>query len=333
MGFASIVAQLLGGLLVSLNLFGWSWRTIFLINVPIGLVAIAFAVRLLRESRSARRPTLDFIGAGLISLGLFLLIYPLVEGREAGWPTWSFGMMLTALPTFFIFVLYERRLVRRGRTPLVALHLFEVPVIAFGLVVSIAFFLGLATFFVVLTVFFQSGQGYSAFSAGLMFLPFAIGFSAASMVSGAVAARLGGRVVAFGSFLMALGLLGVVVLAWIASRSDVGAIDARPLVLLFLIYGLGQGLAQPALINTVVGSAGVSAEDAGSAAGLFLTTAQSALALGVAAIGDIFFSRLDGTPVATDYAAALSLTLSCNLILQVATIVLVLMMPRMVRRS
>jgi EmrB/QacA subfamily drug resistance transporter len=332
MGFASIVAQLLGGLLVSLNLFGWSWRTIFLINVPIGLVAIAFAVRLLRESRSASRPTLDFIGAGLISLGLFLLIYPLVEGREAGWPTWSFGMMLAAAPTFFVFVLYERRLVRRGRTPLVALHLFRVPVIAYGLVVSIMFFLGLATFFVVLTLFFQSGQGYSAFAAGLMFLPFAIGFSVASMVSGPVAARLGGRSVALGSFLMALGLLGTVVLASIASQPDAGAIDERLLVPLFLIYGLGQGLAQPTLINTVVGSAGVSAEDAGSAAGLFLTTAQSALALGVAAIGDVFFSRLDGTPAATDYAAALALTLSCNLVLQVATIVLVLMLPRMVRQ-
>jgi MFS family permease len=105
------------------------------------------------------------------------------------------------------------------------------------------------------------------------------------------------------------------------------------LVPLFLIYGLGQGLAQPALINIVVGSSGVSGEDAGSAAGLFLTTAQSSIALGVAAIGDVFFSRLGDMPAPTDYFAALSDTLSWNLVLQVATFLLVLLLPMLGRRA
>ena len=115
--------------------------------------------------------------------------------------------------------------------------------------------------------------------------------------------------------MMVVGLAGVVIVA-----------QAEPLLMVpgFLIYGLGQGLAQPAMINAVVGSAGVSGEDAGAAAGLFLTVAQSSIALGVAAIGDVFFARLGGAPDAVDYGAALVRALACNLVLLLAALTLVL---------
>jgi EmrB/QacA subfamily drug resistance transporter len=306
MDFASIVAQLLGGLLVTMDLFGWSWRLIFLVNIPIGLVAVVVASRMIRESRHPNRPTVDLVGVGLASLGLFLLIYPLVDGREAGWPAWSFAMLLATLPVLVGFVCYERRVVRRGRSPLVALHLFRVATVTLGLVVSVMFFSGLGVFFVVLTVFFQEGFGYSAFSAGLMFLPFAVGFSGASAVSGPIATRIGARIVNLGTFLMILGLLGIIALA---------------------------RLAQPALINTVIGSSGVSGEDSGSAAGLFLTTAQSAIALGVAAIGDVFFALLGPKPNAATYVEALSGALSCNLVLQAATFLMVFLLRRVGRST
>ena len=329
MGFASILAQLLGGLLVSLNLFGWSWRLIFLINIPIGLVAIVLASSMVRESRSTSRPTVDLVGVGLASLGLFLLIYPIVEGREAGWPAWSWAMLAGTVPVFVGFVRYEQRVVRRGRSPLLALQLLRVWTVTLGLVVSIVFFSGAGVFFVVLTVFFQEGFGYSPFTAGLMFLPFAIGFSGASAVSGPIATRMGPRILNLGTLLMIVGLLGTVALSRRASAAPMAAaIDEWMLVLLFLVYGMGQGLVQPSLINTVVGSSGVSGEDAGSAAGLFLTTAQSSIALGVAAIGGLFFSRLGPTPNAASYLEALSSALSCNLVLQIATFLLVLLLPR-----
>jgi MFS family permease len=140
MGVASIVAQLLGGLLITLDLFGWSWRWIFLVNIPCGLVAVVVAARMLRESRPPTRPTLDLMGVGLVSLGLCLLLYPLVEGREAGWPAWSWAMLVATLPVLGGFVGYERHVVRRGRSPLVALHLFQVATVTLGLVVSVAFF-------------------------------------------------------------------------------------------------------------------------------------------------------------------------------------------------
>ncbi len=114
MGLASIVAQLLGGLLVSLDLFGWSWRLIFLINIPIGFGALVLASRMVRESRSPSRPTLDLGGVGLASLGLFLLIYPIVEGQEAGWPAWSIVMLAATLPVLVGFVYHERRVLQRA---------------------------------------------------------------------------------------------------------------------------------------------------------------------------------------------------------------------------
>jgi len=329
MGFASIVAQLLGGLLVTMDLFGWSWRPIFLVNIPIGLVAVVVASRVIRESRSPSRPTLDLVGVGLASLGLFLLIYPIVEGREASWPVWSFVMLLATLPVLVGFVLYERRVVRWGRSPLVALHLFRVATVTVGLVVSVVFFSGIGVFFVVLTVFFQEGFGYSAFSAGLMFLPFAVGVSGASAVSGPISARIGARIVNLGTCLMMLGLLGIITLARLVHAAPVvAAMDWRMLVPIFMIYGLGQGLAQPALITTVIGSSGVADADAGAVVGLFLTTAQSAIALGVAAIGDVFFVRLGPQPTAAAYVEALSGALSCNLVLQAATFLLVFLLRR-----
>jgi MFS family permease len=209
------------------------------------------------------------------------------------------------------------------------LHLLQIRALRLGLILSVVFFCTAGVFFVVLTVFFQAGLGYSAFQAGLMFLPFAIGFSASSIISGPIANRIGPRIINLGSLLMALGLLGIIIVAQQANRaSGTEAIDQRFLMAIFLVYGLGQGLAQPALINTVIGSSGVTGNDAGSAVGLFLTTAQSVIALGVAAVGDVFFSWLGEAPTTTTYIDALSAALSCNLVLMVATFVLALLLPR-----
>ncbi|MFL5287071.1 MAG: MFS transporter [Rhodopila sp.] len=328
MGLASIVAQLFGGSLVTLDLFGLSWRLIFLVNVPIGLVALLLATRMLRESRGRGPITLDLPGAGLVSLALLLLIFPLVEGREAGWPGWSFGMMGAAVVVFVAFIVYERWVVHRGRTPLIALHLFRVPTIAFGLLTSVIFFLGLAAYSVVLTVTFQVGFGYSAFSTGLLFLPFAVGFSVASALSGRVATLVRGRTISIGSLLMGIALLGLVTMISVTGGQFLADPGRLPLLIgLFLVYGLGQGLAQPAFIHLVTSGASVNEADAGSAAGLFLTTAQSALALGVAALGDVFFAWLGPAPLPLDYASALSAALICNLGLQVLTFFLVLLLP------
>jgi EmrB/QacA subfamily drug resistance transporter len=320
MGLASIMGQVLGGFLVGSDLFGWSWRLIFLVNLPLGLAALSLAAGLVRESRGDSRPTLDWGGVGLASLGLFLLIYPVVAGREAGWPAWAFAMLACVTPVLVTFILHERRVIRAGATPLIALHLVAIPTIRLGLLASVAFFLGLGVFFVVMTVTFQAGFGYSPFQVGLLFPPFAVGFSLASAASGRVTARLGPRILNLGTGLMVVGLLAL--LAMCRAGFAVGWVAAA-----LVVYGMGQGLTQPALINTVIGGSGISADDTGSAVGLFLTTAQSCIAFGVAAIGDVFFARLGAAPGVADYLAAASATLWCNVLLLAGTFLLALRLP------
>jgi EmrB/QacA subfamily drug resistance transporter len=320
MGLASIMGQVFGGFLVASDLFGWSWRLIFLVNLPVGLVALVLAAGMVPESRGDSRPTLDWGGVGLATTALFLLIYPVVAGRQAGWPPWSFAMLACVAPVLAAFVVYERRMVRAAKTPLIALHLLTVGVIRLGLVTSAAFFLGLGVFFVVMTVTLQAGFGYSAFQTGLLFMPFAVAFSLASATSGRVTERLGPRILNLGTGLMAVGLL--VLLMACGAGLPLGWVAAA-----LAIYGVGQGLTQPALINIVIGGSGVGANDTGSAVGLFLTTAQSCIAFGVAAIGDVFFARLGAIPVMADYLTALSVTLWCNLALLLATFLLALRLP------
>src|SRR5580700_6540523 len=124
-GLGTVSGPLLGGLLIQHNLFGWDWRPIFLINVPVGIVAVIASAILVRESRAPRPPKLDPVGVLLISAGLLLLLYPLVQGRELGWPTWTIASMAVSAPVFALFVLYERVKSRADGSPLVELSLFR----------------------------------------------------------------------------------------------------------------------------------------------------------------------------------------------------------------
>jgi hypothetical protein len=155
---------------------------------------------------------------------------------------------------------------------------------------------------------------------GLLFLPFAVSFSLASSISGRVTRRLGPRILNLGTGLMAAGLLLLLVVCH-------AAMPITSVAAVFAIYGIGQGLTQPALINLVIGGSGIGPADTGSAVGLFLTTAQSCIAFGVAAIGDVFFARLGAVPEPADYLAAVSATLWCNLALLAVTFLLALRLP------
>src|SRR5690348_10505445 len=106
-GLGTVSGPLIGGLLIQHNLLGLDWRPIFLINVPVGVLAVAASAVLIRESRAPRPPKLDLVGVGLVSAALLLLLYPLVEGRQLGWPTWTFASMAAAAPVLAAFIGYE----------------------------------------------------------------------------------------------------------------------------------------------------------------------------------------------------------------------------------
>ena len=325
LGLASILAQLVGGALIQANIAGLGWRPIFLVNVPVGFVALVFAHYTLRESRAAGRPTLDIGGMLLVTLSLVLLVYPLVEGRELGWPGWSLALLAAGGPALVAFVGYEWMVQSRGRAPLVSLRLFRDPGFSFGLVMAITFFSGLASFFMGLTIFLQQGFGYSPLATGLVFVAFGIGFVGASLRSSQVARRLGPRTISLGTAMQGLGLLAIVALARLAHGAP---INLWVLWFVLVFYGLGQGFALPTLVASVVGSSRIPPQEAGAAAGVFSMVQQVSFALGIALIMGLFFTVLGSGTAGLDYQRALSAALSCNIGLMAVTCGLAFLLPR-----
>ena len=325
LGLASIAAQLVGGALIQADIAGLSWRPIFLVNVPVGAVALYFAAHTLRDSKAQGRPTLDLGGIVLATLTLGSLIYPLVEGAGLGWPWWTLLMLVASLPALAGFVLYELHLQHRGRSPLVSMRLFRDPGFSLGLVMTVTFFAGLAAFFMGLTIFLQQGFGYGPLATGIVFVAFGIGFVGSSLVSSQVSRRIGPLTISLGTALMGSGLLATVVLAVRAHGAPINLYVLWPVL---IWYGCGQGLALPTLVASVVGSSRIPPQDAGAASGVFTMVQQVAFALGIAVIMGLFFAVLGAGTAHGDYERALSVALSCNAGLMAVTCLLAFFLPR-----
>lgn len=278
-GAASVAGQLLGGLLVSVDLFGLGWRTVFLINLPIIALAVPAAICWVRDSRSERAGHLDMVGALLLAAGLLAVVVPLIEGRERDWPWWCVGLLILAPPLLLAFWRWEQGQERGHGTPLVPPSVLASPGLRYTLAATF-FFYTLAPFFLVFSVYEQTGLGHDALTAGLAVLPLGIGFLLGPLCSATVARRLGANTACFGMALEALGALAAASLAWVDAP---GWLPAP----LFLI-GVGQGIALPALVRLNVDQ--VDARWAGLAAGMVNATLQISASVSTATIGGLFFA-------------------------------------------
>lgn len=326
-GTSSFSGNVLGGLLVSANIFDLSWRPIFLINLPVGLITVIAASKLLKESRSPKAHRLDLGGVAIMTTALTLLLYPLIQGREAGWPAWAFVCLGAVIPIMILFVRYERQVTARGGSPLVELSLFHDRAFVIGLFSGVCFFNGTASFFLIFTVFLQNGLGYSPREAGLTVAWFAIAFLGSSLASVRIQPKLGSRIINLGALLMITGLVSLLVLT--ASRgASLGGLELAPVL---LVYGTGQGFIMPTLVSTIL--INIKGQDAGSASGVLSTVQQASFATGVAVIGTVFFSVLGTLTSAEAFVHALRSALSVNISLLVVTFILILRIPRFPARD
>ncbi|WP_149259214.1 MFS transporter [Actinomadura sp. K4S16] len=288
LGFASVAGVIVGGLLVEGDVFGLEWRSIFLINLPVGLIALIAGWFVVGESHSPTAPKLDLLGMVLAVSGILLLIYPLIKGRDHGWPAWIFAMMAASAVVLALFVAYEHRRTRTVGSPLVVLGLFRARAFTTGMVGYLIFWISLGGFFLVWTLYLQMGLGWSPLHAGLTAAIFAVGAGAGSGLSVEVLTPRFGRKV-----LMAGALFNAAGFAWYALAADhygPGISSwgmAGPLVL----AGFGFGLVIAPIVDVIL--AGVDRHDAGSASGLLNTTQQVGWALGVALVGVLFFAQLE----------------------------------------
>jgi EmrB/QacA subfamily drug resistance transporter len=287
LGLAAVGGQLIGGVLVQADIAGLGWRSCFLINVPIGLVALAIAARAVPESRVEGANRLDLVGTALVTLGLVDIVLPLVEGRQHGWPAWTWLCLGAAPITLGIFAAHQRRLSRRGGAPLLDPALFRERAFSAGLVTQLVFFSSMASYFLVLALYLQQGRGLDALQAGLVFTILAAAYLVASAYAPGLTPRLGRRLPAIGGLVLAAGH-GLLAL----SVADIGVGGSIALLVPgMLLEGAGMGLVITPLTSTVLGS--LQPQNAGAAAGALSTMQQVGNALGVAVTGVIFFGALD----------------------------------------
>jgi EmrB/QacA subfamily drug resistance transporter len=286
-GLGAAAAPIIGGLLVGNDVFGLGWRSVFWINVPVGLIALPAAAAWVRESRSQRRPQLDLLGVALVSVGLLLLLYPLIQGAELGWPAWAFLMMAASLPVLAAFARYQARRERAG-SALVPVSLFGLRSFAAGLLVTVMAFSTIAAIFLVLTVQLQAGHGFSALKVGLTFMAWPVGLAVTSGVAVRLASRLGRKLISAGTLLLAAAM--IVTIAMIQVGAD--RLGAWHLVPGLALGGLGFGLVAPIVVDVVLSA--VPERDAGAASGVTNTAIYVGTAAGVAVIGAIFTTLLEG---------------------------------------
>lgn len=285
-GMATILGPTLGGALISWNVLGLQWRAIFLVNVPFGIIALVFGYRNLLDSRSQTVKRLDVPGVVLSAVGLFLLVYPLAEGRERGWPLWIVVMAVASAPVLLAFVLYEKRRGDRNDSPLIELSIFTDRAFAVGSIMALLFFSVLITFFFSFSLTLQAGYGFTALHSGLTTLPFAVGSAVLSASSNKIAQRLGSLVLLLGAGVLAVALILVAFVLGQQGTTPHWLVLAGPLVL----AGAGLGLFI-APLQTVILS-GVKQENAGSASGVLPTFQQLGGSVGLAALGVLFFTLI-----------------------------------------
>ncbi|GAA2817305.1 MFS transporter [Kitasatospora paracochleata] len=298
MGVGAVFGQLIGGVLIRADLFGLDWRSCFLINLPVGLAALALVRRCLPESRAPRPPGLDPVGVALSTTGLTGLVLPLIQGRAQGWPLWTVLLLIASTALLAGFVLHQHR-TRTTGSPLVDTRLFRSRTFAAGLAAQLAFWLGQASFFLVLALHLQLGRGLDALAAGLVFTAIGLGYLITSTTADRISARLGRHALTLGALLMAAGLGLLALAAEPGPTTSVWWLTPG-----LFIDGLGMGLVIAPLTSAVL--ADISPHLAGSASGVLATVQQVAGALGIALLGLLYYAAPTPTTAFTHSLAALT---------------------------
>ncbi|WP_067639014.1 DHA2 family efflux MFS transporter permease subunit [Actinomadura latina] len=290
-GVATAVGPLLGGGLIALGGAEEGWRWVFYVNIPVGVAALFLAWRLLPAPVYGERQGLDPLGVLLLGAGVVCVLLPFVQEQQ-----WRTGLKWLLLPAgaalIAVFVAWERR----AGTPMIDLRLFRLRSYSLGSAIALLYFAGFTAIFFIFTLYLQNGLGYSALGAGLAITPFALGSGLASAVGGGIVSRYGRPLVAAGLVLVLIGLGAAWVAVELRPGSGVAWATAAPL----LVAGLGTGLVIAP--NQTLTLAEVHYTEGGSAAGVLQTGQRVGTAMGIAAVGAVFFATVAGTR--GDWAAA-----------------------------
>ncbi|SNQ51903.1 Major facilitator superfamily MFS_1 (fragment) [Frankia canadensis] len=282
------VGQAAGGLLVSAGLFGSGWRSVFLVNVPIGVLLLAVAPRTLPADRPRGAAPLDLPGLLVLSAAVSLFVLPLVLGHDLGWPAWTFAALICSALLGAVFVAVERRVAAGGGHPLLSVSALRAPGLRPAAAVLMLAMCTWGGFLFTTTLHLQGGLGLSPLRSGLAFVPCVAAFALVGLTWQRLPAGWAVRVVPAGP-----AVTGV---AYLFLGPTAGGGVAYALVT--ALVGLGLGVMS---IIMTVGLAHVPIADAADASGLLLTVMQLGLVVGVSTVGTVFFG-LAGDGGATRHA-------------------------------
>lgn len=285
-GMAASLGPVLGGLLIKANVFGWDWRPIFLINVPIGIFGFLAATKYLPNGKSSHPLKVDIIGTLIIVIAMLLFVFPLIQGREYDWPLWTYVMLVASVPVFLIFAWWQRRKDKLDGSPLVLPALFHEGSFSAGLFVNFVFQMAMIGFFLTFGLLLQIGFGFSPIHAALTGLPVALGIGMTMAAFGKHIPKLGRYALLIGAIIMAIGLTATSYVA----RHYGFSIHSWQLIPTLLGVGIGMGMVFSSLYAAVLN--GVDPSHAGSASGTLSAVQQAGAAVGVALIGVVFFGQL-----------------------------------------
>ncbi|MCW8218004.1 MULTISPECIES: MFS transporter [Streptomyces] len=287
-GISTAVGPLLGGVLIQFAGAEEGWRWVFYVNLPIGAVCLVLAHRLLPDTPSAGRVRprdLDPLGVLLLGAGVLSLLLPFVQAQQ--WPgNTKWLLVVLAALLLAAFVGWESRCSRRRVQPVLDLALFRFRSFWLGCLMILMYFAGFTSIFFITTLYLQSGLHYSALEAGLAITPFALGAGGSAGIGGRLVNRFGRPLIVVGLVMVALGLGLTTMAVHLVPGRGAGLAMAAPL----LLAGLGSGLVIAP--NQTLTLSEVPVHNAGSAGGTLQTSQRVGSAIGIAAVGSVFFSRL-----------------------------------------
>jgi MFS family permease len=287
MGLSAMLGPIFAGGLIAADFIGSGWRMIFLVNLPVGAFALIAGARLLPSAAcQVPRARLDLRGMALAGTGMFLLVFPLAQGRDLAWPGWIFAMLGASVPVLAGFGWYQAGRKRAGAAPLVEPGIFGRRAYTSGVLFSVVFVASMGGIVLIFNVLLQAGLGFTPWHSALTTAPWAAGAFVGSAVGGMTMQKLGRKVLQAGLVVEAAGLLGIY---WALGSAGAG-VSTLDLLAPMIIGGIGMGMVFVPLFDIVL--AGVEPPEMGSASGVLQTVNSLGMAIGVAGLGAIFFGLL-----------------------------------------
>ncbi len=285
-GLATVAGPLAGGILIRLDLAKLDWRLIFFVNIPVGIFSFVGGMALLSETRSSNLVKINYRSAATIALGIGLLVFGLVDGRNLRWPLWILADLLIAVLLIILFLVIEQKASLSGKDGLIKYSFLTQHSFALGLIVFLVFFAGITPFFFAFSIFLQEGNNYTPLAAGVTTIPFAAGAAIVSLFASRLKPELAKRLMLLGS-----GALIVAMMVMVELLYHVGAqLSGFQLVIPLFLAGAGLGIFMGPGSSLILSR--VPQIEAGTASGAISTAQQVGGAIGIAIIGLAFFTLM-----------------------------------------